>query len=255
MKVSLKVLFALFFALLTTLALNDGKAQQAGQPVGSDPGHAQRGERGGWASMMGLDRGVLGTVTEVASDHYTVKNENGELYTVHYSVNTRILKSTQQGRRHGNGGRQGGGGENPPQSIKAADIRVGDAVAANGEVDAPTKSVGAVVVFLIDPESARQMREMQVNYGKTWLMGRVTAVNDLKVTMRGPNNEMHTFVADENTVFRKRREPITLAEVQIGDMIRVEGAVKSGSFMATNVAVMGPRQSELREGTVAGPPQ
>jgi hypothetical protein len=28
--------------------------------------------------------------------------------------------------------------------------------------------------------------------------------------------------------------------VQVGDMVRVEGAVKDGSFLATNVAVMGP---------------
>jgi hypothetical protein len=53
------------------------------------------------------------------------------------------------------------------------------------------------------------------------------------------DNAAHTFVADENTTFRKRREPIALADVQVGDNLRVEGAVKDGVFMAATVAVAG----------------
>ena len=138
--------------------------------------------------------------------------------------------------------------------IKATDIKVGDAIGASGEIDATAKSVGAVVIFQIDPERAKQMREMQANYGKTWLMGKVTAINDVKVTLQGgPDNATHTFVADENTTFRKRRDPITLADIQVGDMVRVEGAVKNGSFLATSVAVMGP-PPQRNEGA-APPPQ
>jgi hypothetical protein len=256
MKVPLKVRFALILALFAAFALDAINAQQTGLPAPSGQSDGQRGGRGGFGGMMGMGRGVLGTVTEVAPDHYTVKNENGELYTVQFSVNTRILKGSAQRRGQGDAGQGSNPGANPPQTIKAIDIKVGDAIAANGEVDATSKSVGAIVVFLIDPERAKQMREMQANYGKTWLMGKVTAVNDLKVMLEGgPDNATHSFVADENTVFRKRREPITLADVQVGDMIRVEGAVKNGSFMATNVAVMGPRQGESREGGPGGPPQ
>ena len=56
----------------------------------------------------------------------------------------------------------------------------------------------------------------------------------------GPDNATHTFLADENTTFRKRRDPITLGDIQVGDMVRAEGAVKNGAFLATTVAVMGP---------------
>jgi hypothetical protein len=78
------------------------------------------------------------------------------------------------------------------------------------------------------------------SYGKTWLQGKVTAINETKVTLLGMvDNAAHTFVADEDTTFRKRREPITLADVQVGDMVRVEGAVKDGIFVAASVAVMG----------------
>ena len=185
-----------------------------------------------------MGRGVVGTVSEVSADHFVVKTESGDFYTIYYSVNTHIMKG---------GGRPGRRAEldepptSPPQAIKATDIKIGDAIAATGEMDPSAKSVGAIAIFQIDPERAKQMREMQANYGKTWLMGRVTAINELKITLQGgPDNSSHAFVADENTTFRKRREPITLADIQVGDMVRVEGSVKDGAFLATAVVAMGP---------------
>jgi hypothetical protein len=184
-----------------------------------------------------IGRGLTGTVTEVAADHYTIKTDAGETYVVHFSVNTRILKQGTGMRERGQGGEGGG---NPPQMLKPADIKVGDAIAAVGEIDAAAKSVGATMVLQIDPERAKEMREMQANYGKTWLMGKVTAVDGVKVTLMGAiDNAAHVFVADENTTFRKRREPITLADIQVGDTVRVEGAVKDGIFLATAVNAMG----------------
>jgi Domain of unknown function (DUF5666) len=230
----------------------------------------QRGLAGGWQGQRGqrgfgggaMGRGTVGTVTEAASDHFTIKTEMGEIYTVHYSVNTRMMK--QPPPRHGQGQgqeAQGEGERTPPQPIKATDIKVGDVIAAGGEVDAAAKSVGAVFVMLVDPERAKQMREMEANFGKTWLAGRVTAINDVKVTLQwGPNNTVQTFVADENTTFRKRRDPITLADIQVGDMLRAEGGVKDGVFLATSVAVMGPPPNRGEAGPrnsqqPAAPPQ
>jgi len=219
----------------------------SGSPTGQAPaqgsavreGQGPRGQRGGWS--MGAGRGIAGTVTEVAADHYAIKTETGESYTVHFSVNTRILKQTagMRGRGGGGQGMGAGAGGNPPQTLKSTDIKVGDAVAVLGEVDSSAKSVGAVTILQIDPERAKQMREMQANYGKTWLMGKVTAIDGVKVTLLGSvDNAAHAFTADENTIFRKHREPITLADIQAGDEVRVEGAVKGGSFLATSVSVM-----------------
>ena len=223
-----------FFALaLMGTMLGVAAVAQDTAPQAPEQGPGRGGMRG-WGGMMG-GRGLLGTVTEAASDHYTVKNQAGELYTVHISANTRILKQPPPSSNEG-------GMRTPPQEIKAAEIKEGDAIAANGEVDEAAKSVGAVVVIKIDPERARQMREMQANFGKTWLMGKVTAVNETKITLDSAmDHASHTFVADENTSFRKHREPVTLADVQVGDNVRVEGAVKEGVFVATSVAVMGPQ--------------
>jgi len=237
----IRILTAVVFAMSFGVAFAQDASQpvpsstSAGQPSGSMRGDGQRGGRGGW----GGGRGLMGTVTETAADHYTIKTDAGETYTVHFSANTRLVKQTA-GQGRGQGGQGMGPGGAPPEAIKPGEIKVGDVISAMGEVDASAKSLGAAAVVLMDPERAKQIREMQANFGKTWLMGKVTAIRDLTVTLQSPvDNANHSFVADENTSFRKRRDPITLADIQVGDSVRVEGAVKNGSFLAASVQIMG----------------
>ena len=82
------------------------------------PATAQMGD-GTQAVAMGGGRMVRGTVTAVAPDHLTVKNEAGEVYEVVLTPNTNVRK-----------------GRDP---MKAADIHAGDAVGAMGEMDPAKK--------------------------------------------------------------------------------------------------------------------
>jgi len=113
------------FAILITVSLtafagaqDAGSAAPAGQNAGTGQGggYGQRGGRGGFGGGM-MGRGMMGTVTEAAADHYTIKTETGDVYTVHLSTNTRIVKQVSggggmrgQGGGNGGGGGQGGGG-------------------------------------------------------------------------------------------------------------------------------------------------
>jgi hypothetical protein len=260
-RIASTLLFGLGLALAASAQDAATPSQTGSAPkVQSDAGNGGRGAGRGWGGGNAMGRGTMGTVTEVTPDHYTIKTETGETYTVHYSANTRILK--QQARPRGEGGasrgEQGGqrGGGNPLMPIKAADIKVGDAIAAMGEVDSSSKSVGATTVLQMDPERAKQIREMEANYGKTWLMGKVTAIDGVKVTLTGAvDHTPHTFVADENTAFRKRRDPITLADIQVGDNVRVEGALKDGTFLASSVNAMGQPPAGTPSAPGNAPPQ
>jgi len=241
--------------------------QNSGQNSGSGNGggYGQRGGRGGGMGMLG--RGLMGTVTDVAADHYTIKTDAGDVYTVHFSANTRIVKqgAGMRGPGGGGGGQGGGGGYgqrggygagNPPQQLQPSDIKVGDVIGVMGDIDATAKSVGATVIAQVDPERVKQMREMEANFGKTWLHGKVTAIDGTKITLSGTlDNAPHTVVADENTTFRKRRDPVTLADIQVGDTIRVEGAVKNGVFAATSVNVAGMMGGETPTVPRNAPPQ
>jgi len=258
----LPAMLAVLALTAAAIAQDSGSAPPPGQNSGqgNGGGYGQRGGRGGYgggagmggAGMGMMGRGLMGTVTAVAADHYTVKTETGDVYTIHFSANTRITKQPAGMRGPGGGGGgQGtgggggygrGGGGNPALEIKATEIKVGDAIAAMGEIDATAKSVGAMRIVQLDPENARRMQEMAANFGKTWLQGKVTAIKETTITLTGAlDNAPHTVVADENTTFRRRRgsEPITLADIQVGDTIGVVGAVKNGAFTATAVNVGG----------------
>ena len=232
--------------LLASTALLIPAQNPLDAPLNPSAGSDKPGVSGPIGGMTGsmADRGVMGNVTEIAPDHFIVKTGFGELYTVHYSVNTRIMKAPPRPAPPSSANDQQDRGPylGLPISIKASEIRVGDTIGASGEVNSAAKSVGAIAIMLIDTETARRMRQMQSNYGKTWLMGRVTSVKEKQVTIEGgPDNAGHTIFADENTTFRKRHAPITLADIQTGDVVRVEGQIKNNVFVATSVYVMGPR--------------
>jgi hypothetical protein len=247
-----RLLSAILFATAIgafALAQDPPSAPPAGQNPGqaNGGGYGQRGGRGG-----GMGRGLVGTVTEAAADHYTIKTETGDTYTVHFDANTRIMKQPagMGGPRGGQGGGQsegagggmgrGGYGGNPPQQIKATDIKVGDMISAAGETDATAKNVAASRIMQFDAETAKRMQDMAANFGKTWLQGKVTAIDGTKITITGAlDNSPHVILADENTTFRKRRDPVTLADIQVGDTVRADGAVNGGIFTATSVNVGG----------------
>jgi len=236
---------------------------------------------GGMGMMMG--RRLMGIVTEAAADHYTIKTDAGDVYTVHFTADTRIFKQVARqrgpgegagagdgqgqgrGQGSGGGGGRGYGGGNPPQQIKSSDIKVGDAIDVMGSVDATSKSAAATRIAQLDPAVVQQYRAMEADFGKTWLMGKVTAIDGAKITLTGViDNALHTVVADENTSFRKRRDPITLADIQVGDTVRADGAVKDGVFTASSVNVFGmgggetptvPRGGEAPQVPHSAPPQ
>jgi hypothetical protein len=257
------LLFAAFALSAAALVAQDsGAVPAAGQNAGQNSGqNAGPGSGGGYGRRGGgMGRGIMGTVTDVAADHYTIKTDAGDVFTVHFDSNTRMVKQPagmgargQRGGEGGGGGQGSGGGQgggqgagggmgrsNPPEQIKATDIKAGDIIRATGDADATKKTISATSVMQLDPATVLAMREMQANFGKTWLMGKVTAIDGTKITLTGSmDNAPHTAIADENTTFRKRRDPVTLADIQVGDTVRVDGALKDGVFSAATVSVGG----------------
>jgi hypothetical protein len=198
---------------------------------------------------------VRGTVTAAAGDQLTVKTEAGEVYQVAVSANTRLTKERQP--------------------VKVSDIKVGDGVGAMGVLDAPTKTVHAVFVTVVDAEQVKKARE---NMGKTYITGKVTAIDmdALKLTVMRSDGVSQVIGVDEQTSFKKGGrgmaalasgggviemsgggnsrgrgngagasaesgnggESITFADVKVGDMVAGRGALKNGTFVPTELGVM-----------------
>ena len=180
------------------------------------------------AGAFGRGNGVRGTVTAAGASSFTIRTDEGDRYQVLYSPNTRLMKDRQP--------------------IEASDVHIGDMLMAGGIVDPKAKTVGAVFVVDID---AKEVRDARAAFGKTWVMGKVTAIHDLKITIERAGDKQTQIVAvDENTSFRKHREDVTLADVKVGDTISAQGALHDDTFLAAALRVMTPREP----GQAPGPP-
>lgn len=206
---------------------------------------AQPAQQDDGAIAMGAQsRMVRGTITAVATDQLSVKTDSGDLFKVTVTTNTRIMKDRQP--------------------VKFADIHVGDGVGAMGVIDAPNKTIHAAGVFVVDAATVKKMRE---DMGKTYISGKVTAINELNLTINRQDGVIQTIAVDEGTSFKRggRREgmamrgdgsafggdtsartaatppsgeSITLADVKVGDSVVGPGAIKAGTFVPTQLTVI-----------------
>jgi hypothetical protein len=179
----------------------------------------------GGGMMMGGNN-AHGKVTAITGTEITIKDEQGQVYKVQTGPNTHIRKDREE--------------------TKISDIHIGDTIVAGGNLDEQAKTVGAMFVMVLTPEQAAQMEKMRADFGKTWTAGKITAIKDLTVTVERPDKATQTIVVDENTTFHKgargNATDITFPDIKVGEMLRADGAVKDGSFLATNLVVMEPRQ-------------
>src|ERR1700678_603857 len=205
-------------ARLMVLALGAAMAGSVIDHAQEDSGMGPPDGGDGIGQVFGRGNGVRGTVTAAAVDSFIIRTDEGDTYKVFYSPNTRLMKDRQP--------------------IEAADIHVGDMLMAGGLVDAKAKTVGAVLLYDID---AQEVRKARAGFGKTWVMGKVTAIHELRITIERAGDKQTQIVAvDENTSFRKHREDVTLADVKVGDVISAQGALHADTFLATDLRIMNP---------------
>jgi hypothetical protein len=170
-----------------------------------------------------------------------LKTETGEVYQVAVTTNTRVMKERQP--------------------LKLADVKAGDGVGAVGVLDAGTKTIHAVFVSVVGADEVKKARE---GMGKAYIAGTVTAINELKVTVKRTDGVVQVIEVDEGTSFRRGGrgmgammsgnaativspgsgngadaggESITLGDVKVGDVVMGQGGMKGGVFVPTVLRV------------------
>jgi hypothetical protein len=229
---------------------------------------AQMPEGGGAGAFAGGQM-VRGTVTAVSADKISVKTEAGDAYQIAVSANTRLMKARQP--------------------VKTTDIKAGDGIGAMGVLDAPTKTVHAVLVTVIDADEVKKARE---GMGKAFITGKITAMDEVKLTILRTDGVTQVIEVDENTSFKRggqamallnsgagvvnvgggfgdggggrggarggatgSGESITLADIKVGDTVAGQGAVKNGVFVPAELGVAdggGAGQRRRRPGNAGG---
>jgi preprotein translocase subunit YajC len=235
-------------------------AAWGGVALAQDEG-APQGRGGGF----GGGQMVQGTVTAASADKLTIKTEQGEVYQVVTTANTRVMLAKDR------------------QPGKMADVTVGGMVGAMGLLDAPTKTVHAMMVMVLDPEQVKKARE---EMGKLYIVGKVMKIEDTTLTILLPDGVTQKIEVDEGTSFRRGgagmrsmmgggmlgagggagagatrperqgppAESITLMDVKVGDQVGGQGAVKNGVFVPKELSVMTPGSGRRRRGADGGAP-
>ncbi len=133
------------------------------------------------AQMAGMGR-VAGEVTAVTGNTLTIRTEDGTSAQVVTTDNTRVMKDRGP--------------------VRASDLHLGDGLMAFGNLDAANHTLHAAMVMATDASQVKAMRE---NLGKTYITGRVTAINldDAKMTVERADHVAQTIGFDETTSFRR----------------------------------------------------
>ncbi len=188
-----------------------GAAAGSGTSQGQEPTE-HRGRMGGWAG-----HGVMGEITAVNTDGFTIKTMQGNSATVKVSSETKFMRNREE--------------------IKRTELKVGDSIGVAGQPDANDPTTWNAN-FVMDRTA--QVKEFKENLGKTVIAGEVKSIDETKLTILRPDGQTQTIEADENTSFKKGRDSVTLADIKVGDRVMGRGALKNGVFVPTELRVGGP---------------
>ncbi len=205
-------------------------------------------ETAGLAGGQMVRGAVISISISMTGDHLAIKTDKGASYQVAVSSNTRIVKDRQP--------------------VRITEVRVGDSVGAMGVLDAPTRTVHALFLMIISADQVKQMRD---GLGKVYIAGKVTAIDELRLTIQRPDGVSQIIAVDESTSFRKGGRPlqamidgsgtvpnsgprssanagesITLLDIKAGDTVAGKGELKNGIFVPTELAIMDPAARQRR---------
>ncbi len=159
--------------------------------------HAQDGppqEGNGPAMGMGRGRGVRGTVVAASGSNVTLKTEAGETWTVIATDNTRVNVDRQP--------------------TKVADLKAGDEVMAMGVPDPAKHELHALAIMGF---SAAQVAKLKADLGKTYIVGKITAMDETKLSILRPDKVTQVISLDETTsLHRGGRLPAEYAAMGTG---------------------------------------
>jgi len=220
----------LFLSVLLPLTL--GLVWQAQTPAAASPSPGQSQQsaspdgarHGGRRDPM---EGTIGQITAIYGENLTVTRSDGTKVTVKFTDKTEFRKDRQP--------------------AKQSDFKVGDFVMVRGEENADHSITAEMLGGRSTgrgpgggPGGGVFLGEM----GKDFLAGEVISPDPPKVTLQRTDKVTQTVELNEDTSLRKGRESITMADIQPGDHLVIDGALQNGVFVPKTVMLVSPEQWE-----------
>jgi len=199
--------------LVTGLLLSGCLTAAAGQNQPADrkaEGQGQRSDPGSQEQAQGYNR-VFGTIASVGVDRLEIKKMDGTAQAVMVNDQTQY----QEGRR------------DAPKNLHLEDLKPGDRVFVRGRAN-ENKELVAVVVHRVTGE------EMQ-RFSGDRTFGEIVSIDGNQIKLRNPRQGEKTVVVNDQTVFVKDGQPITLTDLKAGDRVLAMGKETGGQFVADRV--------------------
>ena len=223
--------------LLTAMA-SRAQAPDPAAPSQDQAGPPAEGLRGGPKDNRGP--GLFGKIAAISNGVIELTKPDGSTATVRITDKTEYRKDRQ--------------------AAKLGDFKVGDIVFMRVDENADHSMTAQLVGARTGAGPGGAGRGPGGGFGelgKDFIFGEVKSVDAPKLTVLRPDNVTQTLELNEETSLRRGRESITMADIQPGEHIMVQGSVEKNAFVPKNVVVFSPEQwkqmEEMRKMSGMGP--
>jgi len=185
-------------AVLASASLNLAMAQGPQQP--------ERGPRRGGFAQGEM---VMGTLSSVGIDRVEVKKQDGSSQVVMVNYQTTYREGQQ--------------------NIQIEDLKPGDHVFVRGKTNENKEFVALNVRRVTEEE----MQRFQAGGERTG--GLIVSIDGNELKIQNPRMGDKVVVVNDQTIFMKDGQPITLKDLKAGDRVFVIGKDQDGKFVAVRV--------------------
>jgi len=197
----------------------------------------------------GQDRGprVIGRIAAIHQNSLDITRPDGQTVTVKISSDTQFRKDRQPASltdfKVGDG-IMVRGDENPDHSINAKLIggRTGNGPGPGGAGAGGGMGMSRGNGANGGGRPGGAMGANMGTLGKDYVAGDVTAIDAPKLSIMRPDGVAQNVELTENTTIRKGRDPVTMADIKVGDHVMVRGGMEGNAFAPKSVIVMSPEQ-------------
>jgi Domain of unknown function (DUF5666) len=181
-------------------------------------------------------QGVSGTVSTISGSTLTLTGKNGTTYTVD-ATNAKIGKFTAPTT----------GGMPVRTDIQVTDIAIGDTLKVQGTLNGTTLTATSIMdgIFGLKRDGQGNGKSEDNPAQRQGVSGTVSAISGSSITLLGKDGKTTYMVDATNATISKFsapaaggqpvKTPITVADIKVGDTLRVQGTLSGTSVTATQI--------------------
>lgn len=158
------------------------------------------------AVLLGHGDPILGTITDVKSDNFTIKDKDNKSVVIMVTKDTKYVLNKKAATK--------------------ADLKVGARVVIDAEMDTKMKMYHAEEVQIGAATAAAEA-------GEKHLVGAITAVTKETVAIKMQDGKTETVMLEKDTKYSKDKKPGVAADLKVGSQVTIHATMDPKMKMYT----------------------